>query len=630
MAFVYCSKLKNAARYVGQYLRPYVDLSRAFFTGGVAAKYGFHQQPIEHVVHFLVNGVIENVGQTQNAWKNEPDARGHRPQRAVDVTISLDKSISAAFVLCASHREELFAIAKAAIERVLTALEERCAVARAGPDAHQIAGRWAGLVVPEFTNRNGEIQIHFHVVLFIAIECSDGVVRSMDTRPLFAHAKWAGTMLTAELTRSLREYGLGAETRDGRIEIEGIPQALCDRWSTRREEVLDYGKEHGLTTAKELHRAALASRGRKHRDEPLEGVLTRHEAEARALGYDPLEIERLCLARGHELRPTNPDALDEIAARIQAAANPHSVREFEQQLAAEAPRLGLGIDGVLEAARRAMQRLGGRLDEVARDLDRRNLEASLESLIGRQGVAATRAAREHAVEKHLLGPRHHDALELLTRKGSGARVLDVSDPYERRLVLVALRDALRRSGIDAVGVTLRRKDAEALRETTGLPAFTVSMALQEWARAREPRLFENPADVAFRKIGTDPIQDTLAWAFGLRTRREIEWRSWQRDRQPLDLSDGPHVLVVDEAQTIPERLLAAVLDEAKCVGATVVLSADLHRAPHLAALAPARAIASLREPERRQSESELEALLRMLRDTEGPSPPDPFDLGMRR
>lgn len=630
MAFVYCSKLKNAARYVGQYLRSYVDLSRAFFAGTLAAKYVFNQQSIEQVVHFLVNGVIENVGQTQNAWKNEPDARGHRPQRAVDVTISLDKSISVTFVLCASHRDALFELAKAAIERVLAALEERCAVARAGPDAHLVRGHWAGLVVPEFTNRNGEIQIHFHVVLFIAIECNDGVVRSMDTRPLFAHAKWAGIMLTAELTRSLREYGFGAETRDGRIEIEGIPQALCDKWSSRREEVLDYGKEHGLTTAKELHRAALASRGRKHRDEPLDAVLTRHEAEARELGYDPLEIERLCFARKHELRPTNPDTLDEIAARIQAAANPRGVREFEQQIAAEAPRLGLGIDGVLEAARRAMQRLGGRLDEVARDLDRRNLEASLTSLNGRPGVAATRAAREHAAEKHVLAPRHRDALEILTSKGSGARVVDVSDPYERRLVLAALRDALRRSGIDAVAVTLRRSDADALREATGLLTFTVSTALREWARAREPRLFENPADIAFRKIGTAPIQDTLAWAFGLRTRREIEWRSWQRDRQPLDLADGSHVLVVDEAHTIPDRLLAAVLDEAKSLGATVVLSADLQRAPHLAALAPARAIASLREPARTQGESELEAFLRMLRDTERRGPPDPFDLGMRR
>ena len=626
MAHVLIKKLSNAAHYVGKYLNAYLDKSRAYFVGSLAEELGLNRKPIASVVSSLETGVIPEVGGVQTAGKEGPDASGRSPQRAFDISIGLSKYISVAYVLCAEHRDAIWGAVKQALENMFAVWEERCAVARTGRDGTHIFGNWIPLVIPEFTARGrGDIQIHFHIILYTAIQCKDGVVRALDTRPLYAHVKWAGALLTAELARLFSELGLRAEiTPQGKLTIEGIPERLCEEWSSRRREVVAFMESNNLTTPRESDFAALASRTGKHRDEPLDEVLARHEREARRLGYDPIQIEARCFDAGRKHSLSLPREL--VTERLDALSKDPRltrVQDFEFALATDSTRLGIGISEIIAKTRSALRRLGDSLTQIEHELDRRNLTHALEALSKRKGISARGRALDAAAKKHGLSNDQTSALLQIMGRGSRLRVLDCPDAAERYQVLRALRDALFHSGVDCVSATLRKAERESVSAQTGIPTFTVFRALAEMRRAHEPGLFQNRSDVAFRKVRTDPISDTLAWTAGVRSAREIKWRSWMRTRQPLDLKDGPHVFLIEEAQNLRPQPLTELLSEAKRAGATVILSGDRAKSSRFSSLVEKYSGISVRKESWERERRELQEVGRLWRLSE-PSP-DPND-----
>jgi conjugative relaxase-like TrwC/TraI family protein len=580
VAHVLFKKLSNAARYVGQYLKSksYVDLADAFFIGGLAEKYRFNEQPRDRVVHFLANGAIENVGEVQGAWKTTPDAIGRSPRRAHDATVNWDKTYSVALVVCKNHRAELLAAAKTILTDAFAVLEERCAVARVGREGRLVHGKWAALVVPEFTSRNGDVHAHCHVILFTAIECDDGIVRTLHSDPLFAHTKWFGSLVTAEHAKHLNEMGFEVSRHaEGRLEIAGIPQELCDHWSSRRKEILAYMEANGLETPKQSDVAALASRAKKERTESLEEVFARHEREAERLGFDLAAIEARCLAAGHERvieRPA-PDVAP-VLAELESADFSRRP-DFERALAEKAPGLRIGAREIVSLVERLFESLAEKSEALARDLDRRILDRAVEKLTDRDGLAASKRALDAAAREHALSPDVESVLRDLAKPGPALRVLDLPAALDRDELMAALGEAFRGSSIDCVAITRRKAEAETLHAAAEIPAFSVAKALFEWRRAREPAPFENAGEAGFRKIWTTPLQDVLAQAAGLRSAAEVRWRAWMRDRQPLDLADGAHVLIVDRAHEIPTGDLSEILTEARLTRATVILTGDSRR-----------------------------------------------------
>lgn len=588
MAHVLFKKLRNVARYVGQYLKgkSYVDLADSFFIGGLAEKYRFNEQPRDRVVHFLANGAIENVGEVQGAWKTAPDALGRTPRRAIEAAIGLDKFFSVALVACKCKRADLLADMKALITEALAVFEKRCAVARVGREGRHVHGKWAALVVLEFTSRNGDIQAHFHVVIFTVLECEDGVLRSLHSDPLFEHTKWFGALITAEHAKRLNDMGFDASRdADGRLEIAGIPKELCDRWSSRRRETLAFMQANGLRTPAQSDIAALASRAKKERSESLEEVFARHEREAESLGYDLAAIEARCLEAGRTRAvEASPRDVGHAIAALETADFSRRP-DFERALAEQAPGLRIGAREIVSLVDRLFKDLAAKSDALARDLDRRILDRAAEKLAARDGLAASDRALDTSARKHRLTPDLETALRDLARPGASLRVLDMPAALDRGELLAALGDAFRGSSIDFVAITRRKAEAEALRSNAEFPVFTVAKAIYEWRRSREPRPFENAGEAGFRKIWTTPLQDTLALAAGLRSAAEVRWRAWMRERQPLDLADGAHVLIVDRAHELPAGDLAEILSEAKLTRATVILVGDSRRSALLGDLA---------------------------------------------
>ena len=91
------------------------------------------------------------------------------------------------------------------------------------------------------TNRNGDPQLHHHVVIANqARRQSDGAWRALDGTLLFG-ARPLATQVWGRTLRSHLSAALGVEwtepTPDGHREIEGVPVELAELWSSRNEEI---------------------------------------------------------------------------------------------------------------------------------------------------------------------------------------------------------------------------------------------------------------------------------------------------------------------------------------------------------------------------------------------------------
>jgi conjugative relaxase-like TrwC/TraI family protein len=89
------------------------------------------------------------------------------------------------------------------------------------------------------TSRNGDPQLHTHVLAANAVLGEDGRWSAPDARGLHAHARTAGFVYQASLRAGLVE-SLGVAfgpVHRGAAEIEGVDPAALRQFSTRRAEI---------------------------------------------------------------------------------------------------------------------------------------------------------------------------------------------------------------------------------------------------------------------------------------------------------------------------------------------------------------------------------------------------------
>jgi conjugative relaxase-like TrwC/TraI family protein len=191
-----------------------------------------------------------------------------------------------------------------AVQTAIGYLEEHAAFSRTGKAGIRQVDT-DGLVIAGFvhrTSRNGDPQLHTHLLVSNRVRCADGEWRALDSKALHPQIKPAGMVyqaaLRAELTQRLGvEWGPVSE--DGQAEILGVPDELREKWSSRRRHILEIGRERiaarevdlgrALTTVErriEFERAVLDDRPRKDLDGVSdEGLHDRWARDAEALGH---------------------------------------------------------------------------------------------------------------------------------------------------------------------------------------------------------------------------------------------------------------------------------------------------------------------------------------------------------
>jgi conjugative relaxase-like TrwC/TraI family protein len=184
---------------------------------------------------------------------------------AIDATFSAPKSVSAVWAVSAP--EERRAIERAhenAIDRALRYALEHVSMVRERLDARtvvhcaaadMVATSWRHTTARAVESRSPDPQLHSHVLLHAAVR-EDGRIVAIDSRRWFVHRREVGAAYRTELARELGRLGFRIERGTGRggryFEIEGVPQKLLDRWSSRHHQVRE-----GIARRLEARQAAL-------------------------------------------------------------------------------------------------------------------------------------------------------------------------------------------------------------------------------------------------------------------------------------------------------------------------------------------------------------------------------------
>ena len=128
----------------------------------------------------------------------------------------------------------------------------------------------AGLVIATFehgTSRAQDPQLHAHSLVMNLGVREDGTTGAITSKQFYTHKMAAGALFRAELAYGLKtELGLNLIREKTWFEISGVPEAVLETFSKRREEIERRLKESGFSSTKAAEVAALNTRsGKSHK-----------------------------------------------------------------------------------------------------------------------------------------------------------------------------------------------------------------------------------------------------------------------------------------------------------------------------------------------------------------------------
>lgn len=210
-----------------------------------------------------------------------------------DLTFSPQKSVSTLWALTdPTTAKEIEAAHRTAVETSIKWVEKEAIRTRVGCNGVGQIDVAGGVVAARFRHhdsREGDPQLHDHVVVSNKVKGSDGQWRSIDGALLYkatvASSETYNSTLMDELNRRLGLTFSPRDMGDGKrpvMEIDGVPRELLDLFSSRRAHIEhrlnqlvdDYRTTHGHDPSADVHKrlaqqATLETRPKKERGQTL-------------------------------------------------------------------------------------------------------------------------------------------------------------------------------------------------------------------------------------------------------------------------------------------------------------------------------------------------------------------------
>lgn len=254
-------------------------------------------------------------------------AASHKPAKrrpGFDLTLRPPKSVSVLWALADPDRRAAIRQAHGeAVDEVVRYYEGQAVMARRAGQRIQTAGIVAA-VFDHRTSRAGDPLLHTHVVVANLTLTVADAWRALDARLLFDHATSGGYLYQAHL-RHLLTRRLGVEwgpVVNGMADVAGVPQAVIDEFSQRRDEIEEMLAESGYTSARARQKATLATRRPKDRSVDPDTLAHAWRDRATALGFDEQAVEA-CFGRAPAREPT-AEGIDRLYDHL---AGPHGLTE---------------------------------------------------------------------------------------------------------------------------------------------------------------------------------------------------------------------------------------------------------------------------------------------------------------
>lgn len=290
-----------------------------------------------------------------------------------DLTLRPPKSVSVLWAIGGPEiAGEVRAAHTAAVDQVVAYCEKHAVRAREPSTGRRV--RTDGIIAAAFDHRSsraGDPLLHTHVVTANMTRFRDKhdvtFWRSVESSALFEHAKAAGHLYQAHLRRELAER-LGVRFRptvNGYAEIDGVPDAVIDAFSKRRNEIEEELAATGRHTARAAQVATLETRKAKDYGVDADTLTARWAEEAAALGFDRAAAQ----ACTHVAEPTVL-SIAEQERILDLLAGPHGLCEhastFRRSDATEMVAALVGASATATDVEALVDRLfaGGRVVKV--------------------------------------------------------------------------------------------------------------------------------------------------------------------------------------------------------------------------------------------------------------------------
>ncbi len=427
---------------------------------------------------------------------------------AFDLTFAAPKSVS---VLAAVGDEAVRGAVLDAHARGVRAgldyLEREACFVRRGRNGLTVlpADGFVGAVYVHEMARSGDPHLHAHLVIANRVRGADGRWSAPDMRPVYAHAKTAGTIadavMRAELSRSLGvEWG---PVTNGIAELAAVPTEVRDHFSARHAEIMEEATARGLTSMSGIAAIQRETRDRKRviaRDEAVDGW----RARAAEHGFGGHELRR---ALGRARGITTSDYSARLRAQATRMLGPGGLtrrsstftrREVIQQLAevhaegAPPGHLERLADDVLARTCLALTRAGDDTNSIHRETvyttpDMLRTEVRLiDAATGRDPngpvVADTRTLDAVIAQLPSLGADQAAAVRHLTGGDARVRVMEARAGTGKTFTLAAVREAYERSGVRVIGVAWQGQAADVLQREAGITSQTAALLLRRIER----------------------------------------------------------------------------------------------------------------------------------------------------
>lgn len=415
--------------------------------------------------------------------------RNGKRQGGWDLTFSAPKSIAVLWALgTPQQRAAVEAAHQKAVERALKEIEAEAGWSRVtcrhGKEFVKVK-----LVFARYfhgTTRESDPDPHSHCLLINIGFRPDGSTGFVYTREVFRLKMLGGLIYRQTLAHELQK-ALGIEFVQRRtwMEVAGIPDWLCARFSKRRQQVLDDLKARGMSGAKAAAASTKATRkGKEHKPTELFHAQWREEAFR----------DRLISAEDFERLPRrNPDKRRQmdLHAAIDSLLQQHSFfteRQFLQRVLERNQANAFSYDEIREATTQALQ---GLVDLGVHDRQRyfttrdvvlrekyliehsRELKDSVRHVVPERRLV--RAGKE-------LSPTQLDGLRHIAGKPGQIAVLQGYAGTGKSSLLAAAKEAWQQSGFRVLGAAYSGRAAEELQSASGIFSNTVDRLLYQWAK----------------------------------------------------------------------------------------------------------------------------------------------------
>lgn len=291
--------------------------SEATAWGGIgAADAGLKGEVTKEAFEKILNGELpsgEKVGQVQNR------------QSGVDLTFSMPKSAS--ILAYVAGDERVLAAHMTAVKNTMTWVEQKFAEGRTYERTKSGEPvRTGNLVYALFqhdTSRALDPQGHVHVLIANMTKMASGAWQALHNGQLWKNNTTIGAAYHAQFRAELAKLGYETSVtgKHGQFEINGVPKAVIDAFSQRRQEILDRAGKLNITSPEALREITKRSRDPKLNVEDRQALRDDWKSRARELSFDGKALVDEAKARsGSDRQDTRSQTLERARETIAGIA----------------------------------------------------------------------------------------------------------------------------------------------------------------------------------------------------------------------------------------------------------------------------------------------------------------------